>query len=299
MRYLSSFTFPSEDAEWNYRVFGVKRTCYSTLYPFYVLPKAGLHEVTFAPITIFYGGNGCGKSTALNVIAEKLALKRDARFNRSSFFDEYVRMCSYSTEEPVPRDSAIITSDDVFDFMLNLRALNDGVDQKREALLDEYYALRDSSVREPFRLKSMDDYDQLKKVVSARKSTQSEFVRRNLPGNAQTHSNGESADIYFKSRIRDDTLCLLDEPENSLSPEKQIELSQYLAESARYCGCQLVISTHSPFLLAIDGAKIYNLDDHSRTAESWTALPNVRAYYDFFMKHKSEFDVPNNFRNED
>ena len=145
----------------------------------------------------------------------------------------------------------------------------------------------------------MDDYDQLKKVVSARKNTQSEFVRRNLPNNAQEHSNGESADLYFKSRIRDDTLCLLDEPENSLSPKMQMELAKYLEESARYCGCQLVISTHSPFLLAIDGAKIYNLDDHSRVAKRWTELANVRAYYDFFKKRQSEFELPENFRNED
>lgn len=299
MIYLSSFTFPSEDQEWNFRVFGVKRTCYNTIYPFYVLPQVGLTQIIFAPITILYGGNGCGKSTALNVIAETLSLKRDALYNRSNFFDDYVKMCSYSLDEPVPPDSAIITSDDVFDFMLNLRALNNGVDQKRDALLDEYFELRDQSGREPFRLRSMDDYDRLKKLVSARKHTQSEFVRRNLPNDAKGHSNGESADLYFKSRIRDDTLCLLDEPENSLSPEKQIELAKYLEESARYCGCQLVISTHSPFLLAMNGAKIYNLDDHSHVAERWTDLPNVRTYFDFFNRRRSEFESYENFRNED
>ena len=76
---------------------------------------------------------------------------------------------------------------------------------------------------------------------------------------------GESYDSqvsYYKNLIERDTLCLLDEPENSLSPENQLVLADFLTESVRYCGNQLVISTHSPFLLALPGAKIIDLDDH-------------------------------------
>ena len=50
------------------------------------------------------------------------------------------------------------------------------------------------------------------------------------------------------------------------------------------------ISTHSPFLLAFPGAKIINLDDHSRVADSWTQLKNPRVYYEFFKKHADEFE---------
>ena len=85
-------------------------------------------------------------------------------------------------------------------------------------------------------------------------------------------------------------LCLLDEPENSLSPENQKILADFLAESVRYCGNQLVISTHSPFLLALPGAKIIDLDNGSRVAESWTELRNPRVYYDFFRAHEREFE---------
>jgi predicted ATPase len=96
--------------------------------------------------------------------------------------------------------------------------------------------------------------------------------------------------MHFQSRIEMDTLCLLDEPENSLSPENQLVLADFLAESVRYCGNQLVISTHSPFLLALPGAKIIDLDDHSRIAESWTRLKNPRIYFDFFKEHEHEFE---------
>jgi predicted ATPase len=95
--------------------------------------------------------------------------------------------------------------------------------------------------------------------------------------------------MYFQSRIEMDTLCLLDEPENSLSPENQVILADFLAESVLYCGNQLVISTHSPFLLALPGAKIINLDERSRIVDNWTELKNARVYYDFFKKHADEF----------
>ena len=34
------------------------RTCYNGVYPFKIFPDKGLDRIDFAPITIFYGGNG-------------------------------------------------------------------------------------------------------------------------------------------------------------------------------------------------------------------------------------------------
>ena len=59
------------------------------------------------------------------VIAEKLKLERSAVYNKSSFFNDYVDLCGYTLKgTAIPANSRIITSDDVFDFMLNLRMLN-------------------------------------------------------------------------------------------------------------------------------------------------------------------------------
>ena len=55
-------------------------------------------------------------------------------------------------------------------------------------------------------------------------------------------------------------------------------------------GCQFVISTHSPFLLSMKGAKIYDLDSDPVDVKKWTELGNVRAYYEFFKSHQSEFE---------
>ena len=67
MIYLSEFVFPSYDEEYRARL-DEKRTCFNTMYPFFVLSSRGLERLDFAPVTLLYGGNGSGKTTALNVI---------------------------------------------------------------------------------------------------------------------------------------------------------------------------------------------------------------------------------------
>lgn len=284
MIYLKSFTFPSADMEFDF-IQSIKRTCYDSFYPFRILSKYDLHRLDFQPVTILYGGNGSGKSTALNVIAEKTGICRDSIYNKSNFLPDYVKLCNVNTEEDIPENSRIITSDDVFDYMLNIRNLNEGIDLKREELFDEYLDAKYSH----FQMKSMADYEQLKKVNNARRKTQSRFVRSELIDNVREYSNGESAFLYFTEKIGENGLYLLDEPENSLSPKRQMELVSFLEDSARFFGCQFIISTHSPFLLAMRGARIYNLDENPVTVERWTDLENVRAYYDFFKAHEKEF----------
>lgn len=284
--YLDSFVFPDEDWEWNARL-AEKRTCYNTMYPMGVLSGIGLERLDFAPITILYGGNGTGKTTALNVMAAKLGLLRDTLGNSSTFMEAYVRACRANLEEDIPAHSRMVTSDDVFDYMLNLRELNTRIDQEREKLFQEHTQARHTV----FQLRNLDDYEELKKRNSARRKTQSAFVREQLGGNVREMSNGESALFYFKQRLEEDALYLLDEPENSLSAERQLELAAYLEESARYAGCQLVIATHSPFLLAMERVKIYDFDTHPVEVRRWTELKNVRVYADFFRAHAGEFDL--------
>ena len=285
MIYLSQFTFPSCDAEYAFRLGKVKRTCYNTMYPFFVLSAHGLARLDFAPVTIFYGGNGSGKTTALNVIAQRLGLVRRAAYNRSDFFGDYVKMCSHRLAAPLPAGSCMIASDDVFEFMLDLRGINEGIDAKREKLLEEY--LKNKYAQ--FRLTSLDDYDRLKKVCDARSRTQSKYVKDRLSGNVREQSNGESAFFYFTQRMSEPALYLLDEPENSLSPARQKELAAFLEEAVRFFDCQIVAATHSPFLLAMRGAKIYDFDADPVDVKRWTELDNVRAWREFFLEHDSDF----------
>ena len=284
MIYLEWFAFPDSEKEFDFFL-KQKRTCYDSYYPFQILSRHHFRRIDFAPVTILYGGNGSGKTTAINVIAEKLNLERDSVFNKSSFFGDYLDFCDYDTQIPVPKVSRIITSDDVFDYMLNIRSMNEGIDRKKEELFEDYLDVKYSH----FRMNSLDDYEQLKRVNKARSKTQSRFVRSELMDNIREYSNGESAFLYFSEKITENALFLLDEPENSLSPVKQQELLRFLEDAVRFFGCQFVISTHSPFLLSMKGARIYDLDEDPVDVKKWTQLENVRAYYQFFKEHEDEF----------
>jgi len=285
MIYLSSFTFPDSDEEFDFRL-SVKRTCYDSFYPFGQVSKKEISILNFEDVTILYGGNGSGKTTILNVIAEKLSLKRESLYNRSNFFGDYLDLCDYALERDLTENSRIITSDDVFDYMLNVRTLNEGIHTKREELFQEYLDAKYSD----FHYRTMEDFEQLKKVNAARRKTQSKFVRENLMDNIREHSNGENAFRYFQEKVEESALYLLDEPENSLSPERQLELVRFLEEAAAYLNCQFLISTHSPFLLGMKGAKIYDLDTMPVRPKKWTQLKNVQLYYQFFREHKEEFE---------
>ena len=68
MIYLRRFTIPSRSRE--------EARLYCNAYPFGVFPRIGLHTIECAEVTVFCGGNGTGKTTLLNVIAETLRLPR-------------------------------------------------------------------------------------------------------------------------------------------------------------------------------------------------------------------------------
>ena len=287
MSCLQSFSLPSLNARELF-INDLKRTCYNTVYPFDLFPLREMPLFSFEPITIFYGGNGSGKSTILNVIAERVGIAHSTVYNRSSFFEEYVRRCDCQLrgDRRALLDGRIITSDDVFDYLLNIRCLNEGIDGKREDLMEEYR----QSLKDGYTFKTMEDYEDLKRFNDAKRQTKSAYVRKRLMNNVREKSNGESALMYFTEHIRENALYLLDEPENSLSAEKQQELVRFLSDSARFYGCQFIIASHSPFILSMPGAKIYDLDSETVETKKWTELKNVRAYFNFFKAHGAEFE---------
>ncbi len=298
MVYLSSFHMPSQQEEdstfdvmhpnFNKKNF---RTCYTTKYPFGMFRGRDLpDEFEFRDITVFCGNNGSGKSTILNVIADKLKLKRNSPFNRSDFFEDYVELCDYYMEKTPSLNSCVITSDDVFERVLDIRRVNDGIDDKRADLLREW--LDNKGDDADTRLHGIDDYDRFKKISDTRNKniSQSQFIRSRLVRNVEERSNGESALSLFVDAITDDALYLLDEPENSLSPSRQLELKYFLEDCVRYHNCQFIISTHSPFLLSLKGARIYDIDSSPIGVSKWTELECVKVYREFFKENEEKFN---------
>lgn len=291
MVYLKRVLLPSEGMEFDY-VIREKRTFVYTAYPFKIFPRKGLRKIDFDGITMFYGGNGSGKSTLINVLARKMDAVRYSAFNDSPMFDGYTQMCSVELSGR-PKNCCVLSSDDVFDYVLNARSVNESLDSQRKELLDDYVSVH-RQVRydhEITRMNGMDDYDRWNKTMEilSRRRTQSTFIKNRVARDVDLRSNGESAMHYFLERIEEDGVYFLDEPENSLSIEFQIQLAELISATARGSRCQFIIATHSPIFLSMKNARIHNLDEDPVSVCKWTDLPNVRRFYDFFMEHQDEF----------
>lgn len=281
MNYLKTFSLLSAKQE-EALFLKDRRRIHVNYYPVGIFPLKKISEIEFDDITIFYGDNGSGKSTLLNIIAEKLKASRKNIIDKGSFFYNYVNLCNYELSLNKPNEIAFISSDDVFDYLLNLRAINLNVNRQKERLSQEYLNNKYNPINA-----SLENYQLLKDQCDARAKTNSAYVRERLVNNnIIEQSNGESALMFWQEEINEFGIYILDEPENSLSAENQLKLKQFIEDSARFYNCQFIISTHSPFLLNLKNAKIYDLDESPVCIKKWKDLKNVQLYYNFFQENE-------------
>ena len=285
MKFLKSFTLLDELQESDIVTYKEQRRIFNSSYPLHIFSLKEFKDIYFDNITIFYGGNGSGKSTLLNIISEKINSSTKSSIDKGSYFNEYVDLCKYdvSLEEPV--EIKTITSDDVFDHLLDIRSINSNVNRRKERLSKEYLKAKFNESNNSFQ-----NYEELKNSCDSKRQTMSKYVRERLANNnIVEQSNGESALMFWEKEIKEDSIYILDEPENSLSAENQLKLKQFIEESVRFYNCQFIISTHSPFLLNLIDAKIYDLDSIPVNTKKWTELENVKIYYHFFKEKENEF----------
>ncbi len=284
MVYLKTFTLLDELQEHNILCFEEIRRIFNNNYPLHLFTNKEFKKIDFDKITIFYGGNGSGKTTLINIISEKLNATRKSAIDKGSYFDIYVNHCDYEMAFDEPVETKLITSDDVFDYLLDIRSINSNVNRQKERLSKEYLEYKFNNNN------SFDNYDELKISWEAKRKSMSKFVRERLGNNNIIEwSNGESALMFWEREIKEDSIYILDEPENSLSAENQLKLKKFIEDSIRFYNCQFIISTHSPFLLKLEDAKIYDLDEVPVVTKKWAELSNVQVYYQFFKDYESEF----------
>lgn len=284
MIYLKNFQLLSEKEEYHL-LLDEKRRIFNTIYPFHLFALDQPLNFEFEPITIFYGDNGCGKSTLLNIIALKLQAERKTTIDKGIYFKNYVSHCSYRLQnQDQLREIKMITSEDIFDYLIDIQAINSSVHRKKDELCEEFlnYKYQDSS-------NFIHDYEQLKNKVDANKKTMSAYVRDHLKtNNIISQSNGETALLFWEKEIQKNAIYILDEPENSLSATNQLKLKKFIEDSVRFFNCQFIISTHSPFLLHLNHAIIYDLNDFCK--KEWSQLDSIQTYYQFFKERKEEFE---------
>lgn len=110
---------------------------------------------------------------------------------------------------------------------------------------------------------------------------------RNYGGKSLHHlSHGEAFIALVQNRFHDESLFLLDEPEAALSPARQLVLLKeihWLVQS----GCQFIIATHSPILMAYPNALIYWLDQDGISEREWNEIEHVELTRSFLNSPKT------------
>ena len=240
-------------------------------------------SLLFSTITVLYGNNASGKSTMLNIIANKLQIEGQEyatsnQYGIIHYFTKFIDECSYTLGEDedgrqigrLPRRSRYIKSEDI---LYEIKKI------QQEQILGDGYIYE--HIR---RGMNKEQIEQLKNSDKMRK--QMRFIKLAQ----EKYSNGETTLQIFDDYVESDGLYLLDEPEVSLSPANQTLLAEKINKMSRFLGCQFIISTHSPFMLGTLNAKIYNLDSRELEVTKWTDLENMKYFYDFFEKHKKVFE---------
>lgn len=305
MLYLEKFIFPDQEHD-NLAGEDPRGSFFDDhTYPFHLTSEMGLWSLDFEPITILYGGNGSGKSTIINVISRKLNAQRQSMFNSSPYFDDYVERCHYKASRSVVGDSlgrgvrkpqkydiskitTVLTSDDIFRLMLDQREENDRKLQKSKFLRDEYYNPEELPAHINF--ETGHNVDRFVKGVEIRRTRSfNKYLLNNVGKMERGFSNGETALMKLSELLETPGLYLLDEPENSMSCEFQMKLTSIISYLARYGKCQFLISTHSPFVLSMEDAKIYNLDHYPVDVCNWWELENMKHYFQLFYDAKDHF----------
>jgi predicted ATPase len=103
-------------------------------------------------------------------------------------------------------------------------------------------------------------------------------------------SHGQSHMAFFENRFARKGLYLLDEPENALSPKRQLELLQLLRHLSLQGDVQFIIATHSPILLALPEAEIYSFDAAPIQRVLYEDTDYYRIYRDFLANRAKYLD---------
>ena len=297
MIYIDTIKLPSRETICDY--------WYSSVYPWNIFFKNEFGWINCKDITIFYGNNGSGKSTLLNLIAERINARRsillfkDFSYDKFTgqeihFFDDFVKEINIRTSQDddfnyieLPKTIKLITSDDIFKKIENRTNHNNKTLNQIADKRDEYTKIKYNS--NDFKASS-DNYDELVKIIETRRLTKTVYSKVHSDSKEKMQSNGETVLDYFEQAFQNGGIYLLDELKNCLSPIFQLELMKIIQDASRYYDCQFIICSHSPFILGLRDAVIYNMDSRPVIPEEWEKLENVRIYFEFFKSKRDKFE---------
>ena len=209
--------------------------------------KYAKHIALDKGVTIFVGDNGCGKSTLLESIAYAINTPLIGGAIGSSAGFEAARLLRPYLEIEWAREH----SKGFFFRAEDFSAFFDSVEREQSKIAGSLSELKGE----------VDDSIIAQMSESMNYSLRA--MRKNYGENMQAFSHGEAYLKILQTRILNKGIYLLDEPEAALSPLKQLSLIAFILEVLKNKSAQFIIATHSPILMGIPGALLYEIQDDS------------------------------------
>jgi predicted ATPase len=241
----------------------------SKAFPFGLPMIRSFQEIRFdQPITFFVGENGSGKSTLMEAMAAGIPLPtigsddldRDASMGPAR---QLARSLRYKWSKKTSQ-GFFLRAEDFFNFAARIKST---VQELEQQYRDYQEALEERPFAEGIVYAMGSARGQMQQLVDA--------YGEDL--NAQSH--GESFLKLFNARMTKG-LYLLDEPEAPLSPLRQLAFLSLLKEKVGQ-GCQFIIATHSPILMAYPDATIFSFDSQPVRPVEYEDLEHVTLTRDF------------------
>jgi predicted ATPase len=221
-----------------------------------------------SPITIFVGDNGCGKSTLLETLALSLHLPLiGGHIGRHPGFEAASILKPFLTIDWKRQTSKgfFFRAEDFSDFI-------NSVENDRRKIK---YDLRE--------LEGKVD-DSIIERMSESMNYSLHNMRKHYGQNMQAFSHGEAYLKILDARIGDKGIYLLDEPEAALSSLKQLSLLFLIAEVVKKGNAQFIISTHSPIMMGLPAAVIYEIKEDSMQKVKYEKTDHYRVTKTFLNK---------------
>lgn len=238
-----------------------------TQYPFSIKAIKQLKELDLDnKITIFVGDNGSGKSTLLQAIAYyNNSINVSGSSLDSKYYEAVQKLSSkmkliYSVRT---RKGFFFSGEEFITYinalkMMKVQLLKDLEEIKQEFIGKDAYSLQLA-------------------LGPIRKSLYE--LEDKYQGDLGNRSHGEGFLEFFKARMHQTGIYILDEPETPLSAINQYQLVVLLTDLVKN-GSQVIIATHSPILMALKDAKIYNFTETNIEEIKYEDIESVQ-----FMKH--------------
>lgn len=96
-------------------------------------------------------------------------------------------------------------------------------------------------------------------------------------------SHGEGFLEFFEGRFDRQGVFILDEPEAALSPQRQFDFLKLLRRMQDAANCQVIMATHSPILMALPDAALWQIDQFGIRPTTLEETPHFKIYREFAL----------------